>query len=851
MEVIEMFAQKTETDQYFISLFKKLENAYFNKVLGGTQEEHFSQKEFYHLLRFADILCRAKESKFRQKAYKIISLLNECYSNDIEFKVYAEAILIKLGNFPAKKIINKDENIYTSIELNLEKAIKETYQKTIDEKNIFTDKQYELFEKLKNSNHYSFSGPTSFGKSFIIEEFIKYIIKQRNGIDNIVILVPTRALISQMRKQLKKNVTEFNNYKIIEYPEIPYIYREYKYIFIFTPERLISYLGNPDNPNIDYMFIDEAQKIISNKDTRSPLYYHTILLAQRKSIKLYFASPNIPNADIFLRIFEKSQTENMNIEESPVTQNKFYIDLLENQYYAINDENDLINIKSKIGMEIEKYENIRDKLNRIIKYIGWNNQNIVYCNSIHDTINIAINFSKELKDKDDEEIDNLIKLIKENIHDEYFLIDCLKKGIAFHFGKLPQRIREKVEDLFRKGNIEYIFCTSTLLEGVNLPAKNIFILSNSISRSKFTDIEFLNLAGRAGRLKYELLGNVICIRYSNKKNTWNGIEKDKDIIQKNKIEDLTYDVLDGKNNFYKNLGKAIQNKDFTNKSASESQKRIWKNYSNLVIMHANENNSSILIKEFYEKNKDAKKILAVAQKENKVPNFILEQCPDIGIEYQNKILNNNDNYRFPKEITKNTCKEVLKCLYDAYNWKEEESRGDNPLVRNEKRLNYLKHLMYNWIKSRNLKAIISIVIRYYSKKGILYRNGRVEPFQRNNKDQINQIINDIMGGIDTDLRFKIKNYMTNYYLLMCEKYGKENAGEDWTPYIEYGTLSLKNIELQKLGLSIHVANFLLDNIKEGIKFDGNCLIEIDKEKILGQIDKRENKEEYNEVLDKL
>ena len=849
MNLIEKLAAKTDTDDYFKCIYKKIELKYFNKVLYGNDQNELTKKEFFDLLRYADILCRSIDSNYRQKAYKIISLLNEFYNDNIEFKTYAETILIKLGNFPAKDLINHDEEIYMDSEIKLEKATKETYQITPDEEYVFTDRQYELFEKLKNSNHYSFSGPTSFGKSFIIEEFIKYIIKERKGIDNIAILVPTRALISQVREQLKNNLKQIDNYKIIEYPEIPYMFNKSKYIFVFTPERLIAYLGNQDNPNIDYMFIDEAQKIISNKDTRAPLYYHAILLAQRKSIKLFFASPNIPNADIFLKIFEKSQTENMTIKESPVTQNRFYIDLFDHKYYAINDENEIIKIESSLIQE--KPENINEELNNLIKSIGSSNQNIIYCNSTYDTVNIATTFSNSLEDKEDADINKLIDIIKENIHDDYYLIDCLKKGVAFHFGKLPQRIREKIEELFRKGNIDYIFCTSTLLEGVNLPAKNIFILSNSISRSKFTDIDFWNLAGRAGRLRHELLGNVICVRYSNKNNTWQGIEEDKLIIQNNKIKDVSYDLIDGKNSFYKNIGKAIQNQSFTNKNASESQKRIWKNYSNLVLMHASENNPSMLIKEFYEKNKDAKKIILDAQKENKVPNSILEQSPDIRTKYQNEILNAENNYIFPKEITRTTCKEVLECLYNSYNWKEEESRGDKPLVRNEKRLNYLKHLMYNWITSRPLKIIIKLSIRFYSQRGTIYRNGKNESFSKENKEQVNQVINDIMGGIDIDLRFKIKNYMTNYYLLLCEKYGKENAGEDWTKYVEYGTTNLKNIELQKLGIPIHIANFLLDNITEGIVFQENCLIEIDKSKILEQINPETNYEEYNEVLKRL
>src|SRR5690606_35056405 len=79
-------------------------------------------------------------------------------------------------------------------------------------------------------------------------------------------------------------------------------------------------------------------------------------------------------------------------------------------------------------------------------------------------------------------------------------------------GRMPQIIRNIVEDLYRKEKIKFMFCTSTLLEGVNLPAKNIFILSNKKSKSNFTPIDFWNLAGRAGRLNQELSGNIFCIR---------------------------------------------------------------------------------------------------------------------------------------------------------------------------------------------------------------------------------------------------------------------------------------------------------------------------------------------------
>ena len=357
-----------------------------------------------------------------------------------------------------------------------------------------------MFEAIKDSNHFSFSGPTSFGKSFILDAFINYIITERHGVDNIIILVPTRALINQVSKRLKSEVNS-KKYKVMTHPIIPSMYKkeENKYVFIFTPERMISYLSDKSNPLISYMFIDEAQKIIAKKDSRAPLYYQAISMAERKSIKLFFSSPNIPNSDIFLTLFDKSTNEQMVIKEAPVAQNRFFIDFVSRTETMFTEfENDYI---------FEGFGNYHN-LNELLQALGSGKKNIIYCNSIDDTINYALDFSKCVQYKKDTRIDDVIKLIQQYLHKDYYLIDCLKKGVAFHFGKLPQRIRECIEELFEEKVIDYIFCTSTLLEGVNLPAQNIFILNNTIGTRKFTDIDFWNLAGRAGRLSKELSGNI-------------------------------------------------------------------------------------------------------------------------------------------------------------------------------------------------------------------------------------------------------------------------------------------------------------------------------------------------------
>ncbi len=51
------------------------------------------------------------------------------------------------------------------------------------------------------------------------------------------------------------------------------------------------------------------------------------------------------------------------------------------------------------------------------------------------------------------------------MHTGYELAEAIEYGVAFHFGNLPQAIRDLIEYNFKIGNIDYLFCTSTLLEG--------------------------------------------------------------------------------------------------------------------------------------------------------------------------------------------------------------------------------------------------------------------------------------------------------------------------------------------------------------------------------------------------
>ena len=79
-------------------------------------------------------------------------------------------------------------------------------------------------------------------------------------------------------------------------------------------------------------------------------------------------------------------------------------------------------------------------------------------------------------------------------------------------GYLPTTIRLRIEEQFRKpGGLRTLFCTSTLLEGVNLPADNLFVTHYNKGGKPMEAIDFKNLIGRVGRIQYNLYGNVYLV----------------------------------------------------------------------------------------------------------------------------------------------------------------------------------------------------------------------------------------------------------------------------------------------------------------------------------------------------
>lgn len=103
----------------------------------------------------------------------------------------------------------------------------------------------------------------------------------------------------------------------------------------------------------------------------------------------------------------------------------------------------------------------------------------------------------------------MIEWIEKNISKRWSLIESIKNGVAFHDGALPRHITSSIIDYFNDGLIKVLFCTSTIIEGVNTSAKNIIYFDDK--KGKDLDIDYFdysNIKGRAGRLMQHYSGNV-------------------------------------------------------------------------------------------------------------------------------------------------------------------------------------------------------------------------------------------------------------------------------------------------------------------------------------------------------
>ncbi len=160
-------------------------------------------------------------------------------------------------------------------------------------------------------------------------------------------------------------------------------------------------------------------------------------------------------------------------------------------------------------------------INLALDTIKLGKQAIIFANSKRSAEKTAEEISKKIKDISLNELsEKILHGLSRPTKQCERLSKCVKKGIAFHHAGITMKQRELIEDYFREGKIKIIAATPTLAAGVDLPAFRTILKSlrryGMHGLNWIPTLEYLQMAGRAGRPSYDKEGEAIAIANTEK-----------------------------------------------------------------------------------------------------------------------------------------------------------------------------------------------------------------------------------------------------------------------------------------------------------------------------------------------
>lgn len=509
------------------------------RKLSLAEDVRCREIDWAYMLSASSVLAQMDDGKSQDAALRVAQTCLSFKNDNETLQSAAAVILDMLSNNAAinlaikRKLLQQNYKSSLPTPLRIDMTTREVKNSLVYDDgnevmlNIF---QREVFKLVEQNDRISISAPTSSGKSFLLLQLLLNAIK-KNIARNIVYIVPTRALIQQVSSDANDLLKGHCSipYEVSVIPVLKDQNVTKINVFVFTQERLQWLLNDYSNFVPDLLFVDEAQKISDN--ARGVILENVIneITNRNESVKIIFASPMSINPEKLLNynISSKIKVGEYIGDYTAVNQNLLWVhgDTFRNTTswkidLCLDDE--VVNIGC---IETGKSTTVGNRIAHIASALSKESKgNLIFAHGKAE----AEKISELLYDLESEEnslpkeILNLIDLIKTGIHKDYLLARVLTRRIAFHYGNMPQIIKTEIEELFKAGIIKYIVCTSTLIEGVNLPANTIFIRGiKKGKQSNLSQMDFWNLAGRAGRQGKEFQGNIVCID-SDDLSIWNG-----------------------------------------------------------------------------------------------------------------------------------------------------------------------------------------------------------------------------------------------------------------------------------------------------------------------------------------
>lgn len=406
------------------------------------------------------LLIDNQQNEARQELIKLLDYHN---TNQLAYTPLVNHLIRETGLFPYLELETSNWE---------ERFIYNAFKVDVGEENTLTlhREQSFLLKKLLEGKNIAVSAPTSFGKSFVIDAYIK--IKKPN---NVLIIVPTLALTDETRRRLYKKFA--HEYKIITTSDVEL---SDKNIFIFPQERAMNYVNIVES--FDIMIVDEFYKASSKFDKeRSPSLIRAMIKLGAKSNQKYYLAPNITSLD-----------------NNPFTDDMEFIRLDFNTVF------------------LEKYElynqikNNDEKSEALLEILSKNKgKSLIYAGTYSNIDSLTILFLATYEPVKNELLEMFADWLSKNYDFNWSLTKLVSREIGVHNGRLHRSLSQIQVKLFEEGTgIRNLISTSSIIEGVNTSAENVIIWRNRKGSAKLDDFTYKNIIGRGGRMFKHFIGKI-------------------------------------------------------------------------------------------------------------------------------------------------------------------------------------------------------------------------------------------------------------------------------------------------------------------------------------------------------
>lgn len=361
-----------------------------------------------------------------------------------------------------------------SLEINDAIALELHRPENLEESIVFHSVQAKIYHELISGNNVVLAAPTSIGKSLIVDAIIA-----SGRYRNIVLVVPTIALIDEIRRRVSKRFS--SQVKVITHrdqqksPDFPNVY-------VLTQERVLQ---REDLEDTDFFVIDEFYKLDTNGESDDE---------RANQLNLAFYELSLTGATFYLSGPSVRSIKGID---------RFDCHFITSPFTTVAVDTHHFNLPTRGEERNQKLLELREMLLE---------PTIIYCQSPDSAGRVAgllINSesSRHLFNPSSQVIE-LADWLSENYSSEWIVCRSLLKGIAIHHGAVPRAIQQQLIKLFNEKKIDTVICTQTIIEGVNTVAKNVIVYDRRRNKSLIDYFTYTNIKGRAGRMGEYFVGKV-------------------------------------------------------------------------------------------------------------------------------------------------------------------------------------------------------------------------------------------------------------------------------------------------------------------------------------------------------